>query len=522
MKSFWKKKNTSTSADPSMNKGTALKDHKRKKHLITGISVITAAALGGTLLYVNGKRQNVRGEDSSEVQSATAQTGTVENTITGSGTLQTSTGSSIEVPSGLTYEEVLVESGDTVKAGDTLAKVSHSSVLSAMQKVQSEIDSLDDELVTLSKGETSTITSSVAGTVTAVNGASGDSVSDIMESSGAVLTIAVGGDTSNTIDVTAADGTIGTMSVSVGSTVSVGTTLFTVSVGTDSTAYAEKIAERQELTEVLQKLTKISATDTITADEDGTIGNVYISASSGSTSSGTSSGSATSGTASGSATATKTSLKQISGTSGSSTADAILTSVSAVKTATDTATDSTSSSDSSGSDEKISLSLDIGNSLTAPVAGSAAVTTLAESDSYTSELVWTTTADLEDGDDSNNKEITEFSAGTAYSASIRLTAKNGKSFGNISFTDVPDGVTYQYVVKGSTCIITVNYPATSKNSTSGSGSASSGSSSGSSSSGSGSTSSGSSSDSNSSGNNASSSSGASSGIIIHNIYIAAI
>ncbi|MGN0362883.1 MAG: HlyD family efflux transporter periplasmic adaptor subunit [Bilifractor sp.] len=514
-----------------MKKSIFPKDHKRKKRLITGISVITAAAVGGTLIYVNGKRQNVHGEDSSQVQSTTAQTGTVENTITGSGTLQTSTGSTIEVPSGLTYEEVLVESGDTVKAGDTLAKVSHSSVLTAMQKVQSAIDSLDAELVTLSAGETSTITSSVAGTVTAVNGAAGDSVSDIMNNSGAILTIAVGGDTSNTIDVTAADGTIGTMSMSVGSTVSVGTTLFTVSVGTDSTEYAEKIAERQELTAVLQKLTEISATDTITADEDGTIGNVYISASSGSTSSGTSSsgstssgtssGSAASGTAaatsasgtssSGSITATKTSLQKITAVSATGSSDESTETASAIATSTSKETDSTSSSDSSGSDSKISLRFDIGSSLTAPVAGAEADTTLAENDSYTSEVVWTTTADLEDGDDSNNKEITEFAEGTAYSASIRLTAEDGKSFGNVSFTDVPDGVTYQYAVKGSSCIITVNYPATQTGSSASDGGSGSGSSS---SNGSGSASGSSSSSGNgsgsASGNSSSSGSGASS------------
>lgn len=432
MKRWWFIKN----GQQNPEQGNRPRNNRMKKRVIIGISTATAAAVAGTCIYTFGRKTSVRADSESSVQEAEAQTGTVENTITGTGTLQSGTGSSVTVPEGLTYTEVCVESGDTVSKGDTLAKVDHNSVLTAKSNVQTQIDAIDEELAALADGESQTVTSGVAGTVTAVYGAADDSVSDVMKENGAVLEIAVGGDTGNIIQVTAADGKLDSVSVSAGDTVSVGDTLFTLTVGTDSDQYQELLEQREELTEELQELTEIGETDTITATEDGTIGEVNITADTGSSS-------GTSGTA------------QTSGTSGTSNTTATPASyTTAVLTdAEDTSAES--------ADTVLDLSFDIGTSLTAPSAGASAVTSLPENSCYTSELVWTTTADLQDGDDTNNTAVTSFQAGTAYSASIRLTAEDGYSFGQISFTDVPDGVTWQYQTDGSTCTITVNYPAVS-------------------------------------------------------------
>ena len=77
---------------------------------------------------------------------ATVARGEISNTIVGTGNLECDTAVSQKIPSGITVEEVNVESGDLVKKGQTLATVSHLSVLTAMADTQESIDSLEEQI----------------------------------------------------------------------------------------------------------------------------------------------------------------------------------------------------------------------------------------------------------------------------------------------------------------------------------------------------------------------------------------
>ena len=298
---------------------------KGRKKLYIIVSAATAAAVTGGVLYVNGRKTQVMAADSSgqDVQETTATTGTVSNSITGTGTLTSVEGDAVTIPSGLTITEVNVSAGDTVSAGDVLAAVDHSSVISAMSSVQSEIDAVDEQIAAITDdSETEDVTAGVSGTVTAVYASEGTSVMDTMSSSGALVEIAVDGDTDNIVQVTATDGTVSEIDVAVGDTVDTGDTLLTVDIDSSSEEYTDLMAQRSELTSELQELVKIAETDEITATEDGTIAVVNVSASSSSSSTSSaaagSQGTGTTASAAADSQGTGTTASAVTASSGSS------------------------------------------------------------------------------------------------------------------------------------------------------------------------------------------------------------
>lgn len=467
-------------SDLKMNTSSFKKSKNRKKIYI-GVSVVTAAAVAGGVFYVRGKNTQVKADDSStsDVQETTATTGTVSNSITGTGTLESADGDAITIPSGLTITEVEVSEGDTVSAGDVLAKVDHSSILTAMDSVQSSIDEVDAEIAAITD-ETATedITAGVSGTVTAVYASEDTSVEDTMSASGALVEIAVGGDTDNIIQVTATDGTVTEIDVAVGDEVETGDTLLTVEIDENSEEYNSLITEREELTAELQELVALSETDEITATEDGTIASVNVTASSSSDSSTSSTGSTnvtTSYTTSGSdTTGSTTSSNTVSAvlanyvtavtavdssssdsdtestddteTSDSDTAVAVLTDDT---TDTDDTSDTTSSSteedattDSSTEDTQIYFEVSAASSsddaenafvLTAPITGANPVTELEAADgSWTAEITW------RDSDGTVLSSTDTFEADTTYIASVVMTAADGYCFGEDSISNLDD------------------------------------------------------------------------------------
>ena len=121
------------------------KRFRRKKVIIAaGVVIIAAGVAGGVFLYTGkNKMPQMPQQKSSQ---ATVARGEISNTIVGTGNLECDTAVSQKIPSGITVEEVNVESGDLVKKGQTLATVSHLSVLTAMADTQESIDSLEEQI----------------------------------------------------------------------------------------------------------------------------------------------------------------------------------------------------------------------------------------------------------------------------------------------------------------------------------------------------------------------------------------
>lgn len=338
----------------------------KKKVLATMATVILlAAAVWGIF---RNQSAETGGQNERIVQEATAKTGTVSNTIVGTGNLESDDSISIKIPSGIIIDQVNVESGDQVEKGDVLAVADEASVTGAIESVQEEIEELDEKISkTQSESQTQEVTAKVAGRVKKIYGAVGEDVTDCMVSEGALMLLSIDGkmavDLRNlsgvavgdsvtvtlsdgtartgtvetlesgvgtvlfsdggvglnaTVAVTAADGTdlgssvayihqqlevtatggtIQGISVSEDQEVSSGTTLLTLEVNGQSAQYKEEIAQREALTESLQKLIAIAKSGTITATESGTVSQVNISAEESDTSSAGSSAQDDTGTA---------------------------------------------------------------------------------------------------------------------------------------------------------------------------------------------------------------------------------
>lgn len=65
----------------------------------------------------------------------------------GTGNLELGDAQAVTVPSGVTIEEVMVESGDHVVKGDVLAAIDKNSVAEAVAQLQDEINDLDTQIL---------------------------------------------------------------------------------------------------------------------------------------------------------------------------------------------------------------------------------------------------------------------------------------------------------------------------------------------------------------------------------------
>lgn len=257
---------------------------KKKLLLLT----VIIAGIVSVFLGVHTMK-DVRGREAAAgelpVQETQAKIGKISNTIVGTGNLECGEEVSVAIPSGVVVDEVKVESGDSVSKGDVLAVVNEASVRRAMEDIQEEIDALDEEIDD-SKDDTDSqsVKSKVDGKVKKIYVQEGQEVSECMAAQGALMVLSMedyvtAEDEADTeILVTATVGSVAEICVSEGDDVYAGTTLFKLESDGQTLEYQEEMAKRQELAKTLQKLTVLSQNTTITAESDGIIKSVNISA----------------------------------------------------------------------------------------------------------------------------------------------------------------------------------------------------------------------------------------------------
>ena len=187
-------------------------------------------------------------EDTKQAQSATAELGSISNTIVGTGNLALADAQSQTIPSGIEIEEVTVESGDQVTKGDTIATVSKASVLKAVEETQEEIQELDEQISDCQDDDdTDTIDASVDGRVKLIYAETGDDVTDVMLENGSMLVLSLDGkmavdikaaglEEGDTVTVTLSSGTQVT-----GTVASVSGSTCTVTVTDNGTTYDDEV-----------------------------------------------------------------------------------------------------------------------------------------------------------------------------------------------------------------------------------------------------------------------------------------
>lgn len=412
---------------------------KKKKWIAAGMSVVLVGGAAGSIYFNTHHRSFQAKAETASVQTATVEKGDISTTVVGTGNLESSSAQDVTMPAGVKVDKVLVESGDSVQKGDTLATVDADSVKQAMLDVQEEIDELDEEIEETKDDSTSSyVTAKVSGTVTKIYAKKGKDVSKYMARKGALMIIQMDDENKTEVAVTAAVGTVSKICVSEGDTVSAGDKLLYLTDTGESSEYLKLVSGRKELAEYMQELSELSTTNKITADFDGTVQDVNVTASSTSGSSGSSSGNSSSGNSvsavptSASVSSATTSSKTVTSASAVSTAacktsakasSGMVRCTAAVKTsatATESSqgqtekskaeTESDSEKESQNEIQKISME-SIKDLVTVPVTGQTLQREIKETDHYTGTIVWESTDQTAAAD-------------TVYTAKVTLTAKS--------------------------------------------------------------------------------------------------
>lgn len=412
---------------------------KKKKWIAAGMSVVLVGGAAGGIYFNTHHRSFQAKAETASVQTATVEKGDISTTVVGTGNLEGSSAQDVTMPAGVKVDKVLVESGDSVQKGDTLATVDADSVKQAMLDVQEEIDELDEEIEETKDDSTSSyVTAKVSGTVTKIYAKKGKDVSKYMARKGALMIIQMDDENKTEVAVTAAVGTVSKICVSEGDTVSAGDKLLYLTDTGESSEYLKLVSGRKELVEYMQELSELSTTNKITADFDGTVQDVNVTASSTSGSSGSSSGNSSSGNSvsavptSASVSSATTSSKTVTSASAVSTAacktsakasSGMVWCTAAVKTsatATESSqgqtekskveTESDSEKESQNEIQKISVE-SIKDLVTVPVIGQTLQREIKETDHYTGTIVWESTDQTAAAD-------------TVYTAKVTLTAKS--------------------------------------------------------------------------------------------------
>ena len=510
----------------------------RKKKIVAGVMTVAVLGTAGTVVY--SKTQNKAGDHSEtrEAKSTEVTLGTISNTIVGTGNLELDEAQAVTIPSGLTVSEVYVESGDQVSAGTVLASVDKSSVLSAVETVQEEIDELDEKISECQSDSTAnTVTSTVAGRVKAIYVTADAEVTDVMLDKGALLELSLDGlmavklesvtgvtagdsvtvtlsdgstvagtvesteentcivtltdngttlgDTvtvtdadGNTIgsgilyihepfEITGTTGTVDSVSVSENEKVTSGEELLVLNGVESDSEYEELMAIREARTATLKKLLSLTKNPQITAEQDGTIQDVNVSASQ------------TAETSTSSETSNNTGVSQMSYTRSVNMTYGN-SAVSFQKLSFDDGTTSevqesvnTENVSDEGSDEEIDPNVPTADTqiafsvvnegtsdstqavITAPAKGNTPVTELSASDgSYTGVITW-------------NPNDSIFAADTAYQALVLLSAADGYCFGTNSIKGIEIGTIsgIQVLDNGKTLEFQIAFPQTASDDT---------------------------------------------------------
>lgn len=255
---------------------------KKKKILLLAVAAAGICLIVLGTYFWGGKQGGRSIARDVPVQEAQAEAGTISDTIVGTGNLEYEESSSVTIPSGIVIDEVNVEENDWVSQGDVLAVVNQVSVLRAMADIQEELDELDEEMEDSKDAAGSqSLTSKLDGTVKKIYVQEGQESVDCMAEHGALLLLSIDDSADGEEDelaVTAAAGTVEDIYVSEGDNVYEGTALLKITDDGQSLEYQELMAQRQELVQKLQKLTALSKSGVVTAETDGIIKSVNISA----------------------------------------------------------------------------------------------------------------------------------------------------------------------------------------------------------------------------------------------------
>ena len=255
-----------------------------KTAAIIAASIAGVAALG--IWGVSTLSGRLRDRLDADIEMIEVTGGTIESTVTGTGTLEYQDAQDVTVPSGLSIESVLLGQGSQVAADDLLATVSLSTVELRMSETYQQIAEADQKMRDMpAESKVVEVRAPAAGRISAVHAVTGASVLDTLASSGALAVLDVDGassaqtgeDTAKGMRVVGPAGTVESVRVSPGASVKAGDVLVTVRTSGRSAEYMQLEQERAALAREYDQLARIAASGGITAPISGTVTSCAVS-----------------------------------------------------------------------------------------------------------------------------------------------------------------------------------------------------------------------------------------------------
>ena len=180
--------------------------------------LLAALVLVVLLFPVNEEEESTDGAVADvRVLSDTVESKTLTSLIQSTGSLFEQEAVSLTIPASVTVSSVCVKNGDTVTAGQIVAKADETSVMKAISAVHEALDDIDSQLQKAheAKGSTS-LTAPVAGTVKVVYAEAGKTALDVMNEHGSLMLLSLDGRMAvkvpATDDLTIGTGTVVTLS----------------------------------------------------------------------------------------------------------------------------------------------------------------------------------------------------------------------------------------------------------------------------------------------------------------------
>ena len=169
-------------------------ENRKKKGIRKYIPWVLLALLALLLALMPVLARNAAAGAEATVLQATAQTGEVENTLAGGGTLTAEDAVKVQVPATVEITEFLVANGDHVEAGQPVAKVNPVTVMSAIAEVQENLESIAKQMYGEFNGATHHyIKAKAPGRVKAVYARRDDEASRVVVEHGALAVISLDG-----------------------------------------------------------------------------------------------------------------------------------------------------------------------------------------------------------------------------------------------------------------------------------------------------------------------------------------
>ena len=169
-----------------------LKEQKKQRRKVITWVVAAVVILLLAVMPMLAAKNDAAQEQTASILSGSVAYGSIDTQIIGGGLLASEAAVKLQIPEEVKLTEYLVGNGDTVSAGDPIAKVDRVSVMTAITGVQDTLDELSKEILDAEDDQAATaVKAKVGGRVKVIYAEPGESAEDVMLQHGTLAAISL-------------------------------------------------------------------------------------------------------------------------------------------------------------------------------------------------------------------------------------------------------------------------------------------------------------------------------------------